>query len=291
MSLLLSLFERVPRSWIRAAGTMRGRSARIKKMTDWLPAMLRNREGKIQKGLGRGLRFNGAQSAIGFVLGTHDLEVQYALARLLTPGMTVFDVGANVGFTAVLAAKCVAPTGRVVCFEPLPENAVQIQHNAGLNGFSFLDVHELALAREDGESAFFVSQASTWGRLARSGPAPQQSGVIRVPVRSLDSMFNRGEIPKPDLIKMDVEGGEVDVLHGARRMLAATRPVLVVELHHTYDGVVDALAGLEYSLRPLTARPEGVELQGEFQLLAYPNERRDAESVCTEVASGKMVFE
>jgi FkbM family methyltransferase len=291
MSVLLSLFDRVPRSWIRAAGTMRGRSARIKKMTDWLPAMLRNREGRIQKGLGRGLRFNGAHSAVGFVLGTHDLDVQYALSRLLVPGMTVFDIGANVGFTAVLAAKCVAPTGRVVCFEPLPENAVQIQHNAGLNGFSFVDVHELALAREDGESAFFVSEASTWGRLAQSGPAPKQSGVIRVPVRSLDSMFDRGEIPKPDLIKMDVEGGEVDVLQGARRMLAATRPVLVVELHHTYQGVADALAGLEYSLRPLTVQPEGIELQGEFQLLAYPNERGDAESVCRDLAAGKMVFE
>jgi hypothetical protein len=104
-------------------------------------------------------------------------------------------------------------------------------------------------------------------------------------------MFDRGEIPKPDLIKMDVEGGEVDVLQGARRMLAATRPVLVVELHHTYQGVAEALGGLEYSLRPLTVQPEGIELQGEFQLLAYPNERGDAESVCSDLAAGKMVFE
>jgi FkbM family methyltransferase len=270
---------------------MRGRSARIKQMTDWLPAMLRNREGRIQKGLGRGLRFNGAHSAIGFVLGTHDLEVQYALARLLTPGMVAFDIGANVGFTAVLAAKFVAPTGRVVCFEPLRDNAAQITHNAGLNDFPFVEVHELALACEDGEASFHLSEASTWGRLAQSGPAPKQSGVIRVPVRSLDSMFERQEIPKPDFIKMDVEGGEIDVLVGARRMLASARPILVIELHHTYQGVADALAGLGYTLQPLSPQPDAVDLKGEFQLLAYPEERGDAASVCRDLASGKMVFE
>src|SRR5262245_29606214 len=108
MGILLRLLDRAPASWIRAAGALRGRSSWFKRMTDWLPGMLRNREGRIQKGLGRGLRFNGANSAVGFLLGTHDLEVQYALSRLLRPGMTVYDVGANVGFTAVLAARRVA---------------------------------------------------------------------------------------------------------------------------------------------------------------------------------------
>ena len=115
-------------------------------MTDWLPAMLRNREGRIQKGLGRGLRFNGANSAVGFLLGTHDLEVQHALARLLQPGMTVYDIGANVGFTAVLAAQRVGPQGRVICFEPLSANARQIRHNAVLNGFACMEVREVGSA-------------------------------------------------------------------------------------------------------------------------------------------------
>ncbi len=290
MSVLLSLFDRVPRSWIRAAAAVRGRSPRIKAMTDWLPAMLRNQEGRIQKGLGRGLQFNGGNAAVGFVLGTHDVEVQYALSRLLGPGMTVYDIGANVGFTAVLAARRVGPSGRVVCFEPLPENAAQISHNARLNGFSFIDVHELALAREDGESAFFVSEASTWGRLAQSGPAPKQSGVIRVPVRSLDSLSASDSLPAPHFIKMDVEGGEADVLAGARGLLARARPVMVIELHHTYQAVIDALAGLDYAFRPLTMTGDAL-LDGEFQLLAHPSERRDAEVVCRDLASGKMGFE
>ncbi len=70
--------------------------------------------------------FNGANSAMGVVLGTHDPEVQYALSRLLKPGMTAYDIGANVGFTAMLAAKRVAPDGRVICFGTLAAPAEQI---------------------------------------------------------------------------------------------------------------------------------------------------------------------
>jgi FkbM family methyltransferase len=253
--------------------------------------MMRNREGRIQKGLGRGLRFNGGDSNVGFLLGTHDFDVQYAMDRLLQPGMVAYDIGANVGFTAVLAAKKVAPNGRVVCFEPLAINATKIHHNAALNGFGFVDVHEIALGTADGEAEFHLSSSPTWGRLASSGPAPQQSGVVRVPIRTLDSLIERDHVPPPQFIKMDVEGGEADVLRGARKLLATARPVMVIELHHTYDAVVAALEGLDYEVRPLTeVGEEPSSLQDEFQLLAYPRGRHDAAAVCVDLAAGKTVL-
>jgi FkbM family methyltransferase len=290
MGTLLNLFQRVPSSWIRAAGSVRGSSPRIKALTDWLPALLRGREGRIQKGLGRGLRFNGANSAMGFVFGTHDPEVQYALSRLLKPGMTTYDIGANVGFTAMLAAKCVAPGGRVVCFEPLAEPAAQTLHNAGLNGFSFVQVHQVALASSDGEAEFFVSAESTWGRLAEAGPAPQQNGVIRVPMRTLDSFASEHALPLPEVIKMDVEGVEAAVISGGKKLLAASRPVMIIELHHTYQAVVDSLAGLDYAIRPLTTTGKIASTDDEFQILAYPRERLDAEAVWSDLAAGGTVF-
>jgi FkbM family methyltransferase len=259
-------------------------------MTDWAPALLRNREGRIQKGLGRGLLFNGANSAVGFLLGTHDVEVQYALSRLLQPGMTIYDAGANVGFTAVLAARRVGPEGRVVCFEPLPANAGQIRCNAALNDFTCVDVRLVALGREDGEAEFLLSESPTWGRLAQAGVAPRQSGSTRVPVRSLDSLAAGGDLAVPSFIKMDVEGAEADVLAGGRSLLAAARPVLVVELHHTYQAVLESLAGLDYTIRPLTATGAVASMDGEFQVLAYPRERLDAEAVWADVAAGRMEF-
>jgi FkbM family methyltransferase len=291
MGAFLNLLDRVPPSWIRTAGALRGKSRWLKSATDWLPAMLRNRQGCIQRGLGRGLRFNGANSAVGFLLGTHDMEVQYALSRLLRPGMTVYDAGANVGFTAVLAAHRVAPEGRVVCFEPLPANAGQIRHNAALNGFACVEVRQVALGRQDGDAEFLLSESPTWGRLAQAGAAPRQSGAIRVAVRSLDSLAAEGDLPAPALIKMDVEGAEADALAGGRNLLAAARPVLVVELHHTFQAVVDSLAGLDYMILPLTATGAAPSLDGEFQVLAYPRERSDAEAVRADLAAGRMEFE
>ena len=289
MGFLLSVFDRVPAAWIRSAGALRGKSTWVKSMTDWLPAMLRNREGRIQKGLGRGLRFNGANSAVGFLLGTHDLEVQGVLSRLLGPGMTSYDIGANVGFTALLAARQVGSTGRVISFEPLATNAAQIRHNAELNGFAQIDVRCVALGSDDGEAEFHVSAEPTWGRLALAGAAPRQSGVIRVPVRRLDSLVASEQLPAPQFIKMDVEGAEAAVLAGAKTLLGSARPILVVELHHTYPAVLDALAGLDYLVQPLTPSAD-VAGNGEFQVLAYPRERSDVEPVLADGAAGKLVF-
>jgi FkbM family methyltransferase len=289
MRVMTNLLNRIPASWIRAASAVRGSSASIKSATDWLPDLLRNREGRIQRGLGRGLRFHGGSSAVGFLLGTHDLELQYAMSKLLKPGMIVYDLGANVGFTAILAARQVAPSGRVICFEPLAVNAERIHHNAALNGFGFVEVRQIAVGATDGEAEFLLSESPTWGRLAQSGPAPKQSGVTVVPVRSLDSLFEHESLPAPQIIKMDVEGGEAAALLGAKRLLATSRPVMIIELHHTYHAVMSALEGLDFVVRPLV-RGEVASLDDEFQILAYPRERGDAEVICSEVAAGRMVF-
>jgi FkbM family methyltransferase len=289
MGILLSLVGRVPSRWITTAGALRGRSAWFKRATDWLPALLRHREDRIQRGLGQGLRFNGANSAVGFLLGTHDPEVQFVLNRLLRPGMTVYDIGANVGFTAMLAAKCVAPMGRVLCFEPLAANAEQIRHNAQLNRFDCVEIRQTALGAADGEAEFFVSESPTWGRLAGTESAPLQSGVIRVPVRSLDSLAANDGLPPPHFIKMDVEGAEAGVIAGARALLAVAQPIMVIELHHTYTDVMYALDGLNYVVRPLTRDGEAVDKDGEFQILAYPRDRCDAEAVWADRVLGKSL--
>jgi FkbM family methyltransferase len=280
MGTLLDLMGRLPPSWVRAAGALRGRSRWLRRLTDWAPALLRGREGRIQHGPAKGLRFNPGRSAVGFLFGTHDPEVQAALSRLLKPGMTAFDVGANVGFTTVLAAKCISPGGRVVCFEPLAANAELIAHNAGLNGFAeCVEVRGEALGRADGEAEFSLSHSPTWGRLASAGATPQMSGSIRVPVRGLDSLWAAGAIPRPDVIKMDVEGAEADVIAGGRAFLAATRPVLLIELHHTNRAVVEAFDGLGYVLRILGSEAEVMSTDEEVQLIAYPTGRADAEAV------------
>jgi FkbM family methyltransferase len=285
--MLFELMGRMPPSWVRAAGALRGRSPWVRRMTDWLPGLLRNQDGRIKSGLGQGLRFNPGSSAVGFLFGTHDLEVQYVLGRLLRPGMTVFDIGANVGFTAVLAAKQVLPGGRVICFEPLQANAKVIHHNARLNGISTIDVRVEALGRQDGEADFTLSHSPTWGRLAEAGATPGACGTIRVAVRSLDSIRARERIALPELIKMDVEGAEADVLAGAVGLLVEARPVLVIELHHTGSAVAAALAGLPFTLRVLGSETDVAALAGEGHALVYPTGHAEAEAVWRETVQGR----
>jgi FkbM family methyltransferase len=292
MGVLLSLLERVPPSWIKAGSALRGRFPIVKRATDWLPNLLRNRQGRIQNGLGRGLKFNVGSSAVGFILGTHDTDVQFALSRLLHPGMTCFDIGANVGFTAVLAAKRVGESGRVDCFEPLPENATQIRLNAELNEFTQIRTHQIALGAVDGEAEFRVSRAPTWGRLEDAGATPEQTGTTRVEVRRLDSLVATESLPTPQFIKMDVEGAEAAVLAGGRELLQRARPVMVIELHHTYQAVVDALAGLGYVVRPLVPGGKIASTDGEFQVLAYPAGHAGAEAFWAAIEAGaKMTFQ
>lgn len=276
-SVLYRVLEKMPRTWITKISDFRGRYQWFKRATDWIGDLIRDEDCVIQSGLGRGLKFNSGGSAVGFILGTHDTDVQLALHRLLSPGQVVYDLGSNVGFIAVLAARCVGNTGRVICFEPVPENAKQIQVNAGMNGFSHLSVHQIAIGLKDEQAEFQLSRAATWGRLSSAGTTPDKCGVLSVTVRQLDKFIEDQELLLPNFIKMDVEGSEADVLRGARKTLQISRPIMIIELHHTYNDVVDALDGLDYAIRPLVRGRDIEQCKGEFQVLVYPSEDEQAE--------------
>jgi hypothetical protein len=74
----------------------------------------------------------------------------------------------------------------------------------------------------------------------------RQIGTIQVPVRRLDSLFDEGKLPGPSVIKIDIEGSELDFLAGSERVLRRFRPMLLIELHGTNSGVAAWLAKLAY---------------------------------------------
>ena len=75
------------------------------------------------------MRINLHGSAVAFATGMAERPLQSALQRELRPGATFFDIGANVGFVTLIAARLVGPSGRVVAFEPVPENVAAIREN------------------------------------------------------------------------------------------------------------------------------------------------------------------
>ncbi|MGI8946319.1 MAG: FkbM family methyltransferase [Thermoleophilaceae bacterium] len=230
---------------------------------------------QISGGLPLGLRIAGAtlplDQAQSFMVvrGTVEQEVQEALRRTLSPGDVVHDIGANLGFMALLAARMVGPAGRVVAFEPVPHSAAGARRNAELNGFSQLEVREEAVAAADGRVELAVVADASWSFLAERADHPLTAEVLEVASVTIDRLVADGEVPPPNLVKVDVEGAEGDVLRGMAETMRTARPTIVCELHDTNDEVADLLEAAGYSLENLNG-PAPVRAAGAVHVLARP---------------------
>jgi FkbM family methyltransferase len=177
----------------------------------------------------RGTRWIVGSATHGCWVGSYEATKQRACLRHLRPGLTAYDVGANVGFYTLLFSRLVGDPGAVHAFEPLPRNVEYLERHVALNGAANVRIHPVAVGRSRGTAAFEPARHASMGRLVTSPSASTRP----VPVVCLDDVVYADGQPPPDLVKMDVEGGEADVLAGMRRLLAEKRPTLLVALHGT----------------------------------------------------------
>lgn len=139
-------------------------------------------------------------------------------SNLIRPGMTVLDIGANKGYFTLLFAKLMHDKGRVLAFEPHPDNCFWIQRSIHANHYHCINLCPLALSNTDGEATFYVGKRSGWGSL-RYSPIAHDNQVITVTTRKLDTILHDEDIANVDLIQMDVEGSDLAVLQGAANTL------------------------------------------------------------------------
>jgi FkbM family methyltransferase len=201
------------------------------------------------------------------VRGELETPVQEAFRRRLRAGDVVYDVGANVGFLSLVAATLVGPAGRVVAWEPVPSSAEAARRNAAVNGLDWISVREGAVGAQPGLRTLLEVDEESWSHLADRGRHPRTRAERSVRVEALDGLVASGELPPPRLVKIDVEGSEVAVLPGMRRILEEHRPDLVIELHGTNAEVADLLEPLSYSLENLDG-PAPVREAGPVHVLA-----------------------
>jgi FkbM family methyltransferase len=162
-------------------------------------------------------------------MGVYEQDKTKLIRRLLRPGMTFSDVGANKGDFTLLAAKVVGPAGNVISIEPEPENYAYLRASIELNGYRNIRTFALALSDSDGTSRLRLAPKSG----AHTLSPDQKIGNNTVPVTAttLDSLLDRSAIAKVDLIKIDVQGWELQVLRGARRTLRSNpAAVLLLDL-------------------------------------------------------------
>jgi len=251
----------------------------VQRVFEWSAKRIQRQEGKIRQGVGKGLLFNPGGSNAGYLLGTSEPGVQRAMLELLNPGMTFFDVGANVGFHSTVACPLIDPSrGHVISFEPLAGNADQIEVNAWLNHFDCVRVMRVALGNHDGEARFLLSEISSRGALETAGRIPTKHAcTVRVQIRRLDSLMSDAHLPAPDIMKIDVEGAEADVILGAHETLMRHRPILMIELHGTNAEVASALEAIGYRARVLGRSGSIAEVPWDAYINATPAERADLE--------------
>jgi FkbM family methyltransferase len=158
----------------------------------------------------------------------YELPMTEALWRLAQPGDTVVDGGANLGYaTSILAAR-VGQTGKVHSFEPNPRAFAQLRQNVKVweqrDGSGRFVLHPDALGARSDVATLHVPESSDWnGGRARieSQPIDEPGSRVDVHVVALDEVFASGE--RVSVVKLDLEGFEIDALHGMERMIAERR--------------------------------------------------------------------
>lgn len=152
--------------------------------------------------------------------------------RFLQPGMTVLDIGANCGLYTLLASHCVGAHGRVFAFEPSPRERKRLRTHLWLNCCTNARILPYALGSHSAQADLYVVQGAETG--CNSLRPPQVAEPVmptRVEIRTLDDFLEREKLSEVDFIKMDVEGGELEVLKGAARLFQGPRlPALLLEV-------------------------------------------------------------
>lgn len=199
-------------------------------------------------------------------LGTYESQLERAIHREIRPGMTAYDLGANVGYITMLLAHAVGERGKVVAIEALPENVSRLQEAVRLNGVAGrVTVVPKAVGSRKGRQPFLVHTSPGMGRLGESRPEePESPSSLDVEVVTIDALVRDEGFPTPHLVKIDLEGGEIAALEGMRQVLLQATPVLLIETHSREAGesVGADLTAAGYALFDLDHGGRRIEVPG-----------------------------
>jgi FkbM family methyltransferase len=165
-----------------------------------------------------------------YLSGEYEPATSVLFRRLLRPGDTVLDIGANAGYYSLLAARLVGAAGHVFAFEPLPRTRQLLQSNTRLNHFRNVTIREEALSDENGFATFFQAPDDHTGKSSLL-PVTSYATTRRVATARLDDLLPAQSVT---LVKIDVEGVECRVLDGMTKCLSRCRPDLIVEVVEEY---------------------------------------------------------
>jgi FkbM family methyltransferase len=167
--------------------------------------------------------------------GSYEQATVRELERHIPRGGTFVDVGANIGWYSLKAARAAGPKGHVIAVEPDRETLIELRSNIRASGAaSVIAVAPVACADSETTLTFYAAPRRNTGESSLSQANASQEGAIAAsyPVRArrLDDILKEAGVDRVDAMKIDVEGAEFLVLKGATETLDRYRPVVVMEL-------------------------------------------------------------
>jgi FkbM family methyltransferase len=170
-----------------------------------------------------------------FAFGSFERQTGRTIERLVKPGATVLDIGANVGAHTLNLGRLVGPTGKVFAFEPTFYAFHKLKRNLELNpGIAIRVVAEQARLTCEKKLDCEVQIYSSWKVVGKDPRHPKHRGIAHsmdgASVITLDGYFQNVNIPKIDFVKMDVDGFETEVLTGGMQTLRRDLPTICLEL-------------------------------------------------------------
>ena len=171
--------------------------------------------------------------------GDYEPNVTAVFRRFLRSGMHVIDIGANIGYFTMLAARLVGPKGSVLAVEPNPRNVRLLEASRRENGFEHVGIMQVAAGREPGLLVLNTSYSN-----GTTAPPPDTINAVlaaeTVPCVKIDTLLPAGG--QIDFIKIDVEGAEYNALLGCQETIRRSRPIIVSEFS---PGLMSGISGID----------------------------------------------
>lgn len=187
----------------------------------------------------------------GCWLGSYELANLHRFAQIVKPGGIVFDIGAHAGYYTLLASRLVGSTGSVFAFEPLPHNLNFLEKHLSLNHLRNVVIQPVAVSEKSGQAKFEPGESNYTGRLS-------DRGYQVIQTIALDEEITGAVLPRPNVLKIDVEGAELLVLHGASGMISHSRPSIFLSIHSrdNHFACRRLLEDLGYWIEPVKSKKE-----------------------------------
>ena len=181
-----------------------------------------------------------------FITTTYESQLTHLFERYVKKGDVVYDIGAHVGYFTLLSSILVGDTGKVYAFEPARKVFKLLKKHIKINRCKNVYIFNKAISDKNGIEFFDIGDGSWTGKIS-------SKGEYEVEIVKLDDFVLRNNIFPPNVIKIDVEGEELNVLKGAKNLLTKYSPLIFLSTHsqQLYDSCCEFLKSLGYEIKTI----------------------------------------